>query len=159
VHIFSLFRFNSFPQLFFLKKIHTFDTMGEEAPMSIPVDDIDVTPDVAKRSESLARSQDTAQGSESPGIEDRPLSPRKFKIPISTVPTAVDVTDYFVGPRNLEKHSKWPVFMQMQGSILPEMVLPLVFVACWSTLITCISHFVVNRKQSQPIAVQNGHSC
>jgi hypothetical protein len=133
--------------------------MGEEAPMSIPVDGIDATPDVAHRSESPARSQETAQGSESPGIEDPPLSPRKFKIPISTVPSAVDVTDYFVGPRNLEKHSKWPVFMQMQGSILPEMVLPLAFVACWSTLITCISRFVVNRKHSQLIALEIGHSC
>jgi putative membrane protein len=44
----------------------------------------------------------------------------------------------------MSKHSKWPIFMRMHGSIMPEMVLPLIFVACWSTLITCISKFVHN---------------
>jgi putative membrane protein len=34
--------------------------------------------------------------------------------------------------------------MRMHGSIMPEMIVPLVFVACWSTLITCISRFVHN---------------
>jgi putative membrane protein len=34
--------------------------------------------------------------------------------------------------------------MRMHGSIMPEMILPLIFVACWSTLITCISKFVHN---------------
>jgi hypothetical protein len=134
--------------------------MGEEGPISIPVDEINAAPDVAERPPSPARSQDTAHGSENPGtIDDPPLSPRNFKTPFSRAQSSVDVTEYFVGPRDLDKHSKWPVFMQLQGSILPEMILPLTFVAGWSTLITCISHFVVNRRHPQANAVQHGRSC
>jgi hypothetical protein len=46
----------------------------------------------------------------------------------------------------MERHSKWPIFMRLQGSITPEMILPLLFVGGWSTAITCISKFVYNRK-------------
>lgn len=53
-----------------------------------------------------------------------------------------DLDDYFVGPRDLDRHSKWPIFLRLHGSITPEMVLPLLFVAGWSTAITCISKFV-----------------
>ena len=53
--------------------------------------------------------------------------------------TSLDVDDYFTGPRDIRKHSKWPLFMQMHGSILPKMILPLLFVGCWATLITAIS--------------------
>ncbi|KAF2089607.1 UPF0187-domain-containing protein [Saccharata proteae CBS 121410] len=53
-----------------------------------------------------------------------------------------ELDEYFVGPRAMDKHSKLPVFMRMHGSILPEMILPLLFVAAWSTLISCISKFV-----------------
>lgn len=45
------------------------------------------------------------------------------------------------GPRDIQKHSKWPLFMQMHGSILPKMILPLFMVGCWATIIVCISHF------------------
>ncbi|KAL4890064.1 Bestrophin, RFP-TM, chloride channel-domain-containing protein [Aspergillus ambiguus] len=55
-----------------------------------------------------------------------------------------DLDRYFHGPRDLDKHSKWPVFMRMHGSVLPKMILPLAFIAAWSTLITCISKFVHN---------------
>jgi putative membrane protein len=44
----------------------------------------------------------------------------------------------------MDRHTKWPIFMRMHGSILPKMILPLLFVAGWSTLITCISAFVHN---------------
>ncbi|KAK2070453.1 hypothetical protein P8C59_004943 [Phyllachora maydis] len=56
--------------------------------------------------------------------------------------THVEVDDYFTGPRDILKHSKWPVFLQMHGSILPKMILPLIGVGLWSTLIMCISHYV-----------------
>lgn len=46
------------------------------------------------------------------------------------------------GPRNTEKHSKWPIFLQMHGSIMPRMILPLVSVAAWTTLFTCIHELV-----------------
>ncbi|KAE8387952.1 Bestrophin, RFP-TM, chloride channel-domain-containing protein [Aspergillus alliaceus] len=49
---------------------------------------------------------------------------------------------YFHGPRDLDKHSKWPTFLRMHGSVLPKMILPLCFVAVWATLITLISKFV-----------------
>ncbi|EME77367.1 uncharacterized protein MYCFIDRAFT_117628, partial [Pseudocercospora fijiensis CIRAD86] len=51
----------------------------------------------------------------------------------------VDIEDYFKGPRDTGRHSKWPSFMRMHGSILPKMIVPLSFVAAWATLITCIS--------------------
>ncbi|KAL1844727.1 hypothetical protein VTK73DRAFT_1946 [Phialemonium thermophilum] len=72
-------------------------------------------------------------------------SPRVFTPnPFSRKNTSLDLDDYFTGPRDLQKHSKWPVFLQMHGSILPKMVLPLFFVGCWSTLITCIHMFVTS---------------
>ncbi|RHZ62347.1 hypothetical protein CDV55_105369 [Aspergillus turcosus] len=55
-----------------------------------------------------------------------------------------DFDSYFHGPRDLDKHSKWPAFLRMHGSVLPKLILPLLFVAAWSTLITCISFFVHN---------------
>ncbi|KAL5418928.1 hypothetical protein PMIN03_000770 [Paraphaeosphaeria minitans] len=53
-----------------------------------------------------------------------------------------DFDDYFVGPRDLDRHSKWPTFLRLHGSITPEMILPLLFVGGWSTMITCISIWV-----------------
>lgn len=55
---------------------------------------------------------------------------------------SLDAEDYFVGPRDMSKHSKWPFFMRMHGSVFPKMILPLTVVALWSTLITCISEFL-----------------
>ncbi|KAJ5702413.1 hypothetical protein N7488_009961 [Penicillium malachiteum] len=49
---------------------------------------------------------------------------------------------YFHGPRDMDKHSKWPIFMRMHGSVTPKMILPMLLVGCWATLITCISRFV-----------------
>ncbi|KAJ5182717.1 hypothetical protein N7492_000333 [Penicillium capsulatum] len=51
---------------------------------------------------------------------------------------------YFHGPRDMDKHSKWPIFMRMHGSVMPKMIMPMCCVAAWSTLITCISYFVHN---------------
>ena len=53
-----------------------------------------------------------------------------------------------VGPRDMSKHSKWPFFLRMHGSVLPKMILPLVVVTIWSTLITCLSEFVYELKVS-----------
>lgn len=58
--------------------------------------------------------------------------------------TSLDVDDYFTGPRDIRKHSKWPLFMQMHGSILPKMVLPLLFMGGWATAITCIHELVTD---------------
>lgn len=76
-------------------------------------------------------------------FDDPPLSPRDYqRNPFSRAQTSLDVDDYFSGPRDISKHSKWPTFMRMHGSILPKMIVPLLWVAGWSTMITCISRFV-----------------
>ncbi|EMD00405.1 hypothetical protein BAUCODRAFT_163391 [Baudoinia panamericana UAMH 10762] len=52
--------------------------------------------------------------------------------------------EYFHSPRDLQKHSKWPYFLRLHGSVLPKMIVPLLFVAAWATAITCISQLVHN---------------
>jgi ion channel-forming bestrophin family protein len=49
---------------------------------------------------------------------------------------------YFKGPRDIYRHSKWPYFLRLNGSVLPKMLLPLTMVASWAVLITCVSKFV-----------------
>lgn len=46
----------------------------------------------------------------------------------------------------MTRHSKWPTVMRVQGSVMPQMILPLLLVGAWATLITCISHFKHNRE-------------
>ncbi|KAK4149503.1 Bestrophin, RFP-TM, chloride channel-domain-containing protein [Chaetomidium leptoderma] len=66
-------------------------------------------------------------------------SPRLFTPnPFSRKNTSLDIDDYFTGPRDIQKHSKWPIFLQMHGSILPKLILPLLSIAAWSSWITCI---------------------
>lgn len=55
--------------------------------------------------------------------------------------TPVTADEYFTGPADVEHHSRFPYFLRMHGSITPRMILPLAFIALWSTLITLISHF------------------
>lgn len=63
--------------------------------------------------------------------------------------TAFALDNYFAGPRDISKHSKWPLFLQMHGSILPRLIVPLFFLGGWATAITCISKFTsVNRMSS-----------
>ncbi|OCL11852.1 membrane protein [Glonium stellatum] len=64
------------------------------------------------------------------------------KLKKSNTVASVGLEDYFVGPRDLNRHSKWPVFLRMHGSVTPEMILPLILVGGWATCITCISKFV-----------------
>ncbi|KAM0552401.1 hypothetical protein ACHAPJ_007961 [Fusarium lateritium] len=53
-----------------------------------------------------------------------------------------DDVNYFSGPRDLQKHSKWPLILQLHGSITPSLILPLLLVACWATAITTITKLV-----------------
>jgi len=72
-----------------------------------------------------------------------PMSPRAFTPnPFSRKNTSLDLDDYFTGPRDIAKHSKWPIFLQMHGSILPKLILPLLAVGGWATMFTCISKFI-----------------
>ncbi|KAL2019010.1 hypothetical protein VTK56DRAFT_10175 [Thermocarpiscus australiensis] len=83
-----------------------------------------------------------ANTTNSPAMEDIAslTSPRLFTPnPFSRKNTSLDIDDYFTGPRDINKHSKWPIFLQMHGSILPKMILPLLAVAAWATLFTAIS--------------------
>ncbi|KAI1407704.1 UPF0187-domain-containing protein [Hypoxylon sp. FL1857] len=79
--------------------------------------------------------------------DEYPLSPRRHTTtpnPFSRRNTSIDLDDYFTGPRDISKHSKWPLFMQIHGSILPKMIIPLLVVAAWASLITAISIKVPN---------------
>lgn len=53
-----------------------------------------------------------------------------------------DLEEYFRGPIDIDKHSKWPFFLRIHGSVLPKMIVPLLMVGGWATLITCISQLV-----------------
>ncbi|KAF2684605.1 UPF0187-domain-containing protein [Lentithecium fluviatile CBS 122367] len=80
------------------------------------------------------------------GSNEAPMSPRSWRArkttyqPPSRKPTdkSLDAGDYFIGPRDMAKHSKWPFFLRMHGSVLPKMIVPLFVVAAWSTIITVI---------------------
>ncbi|KAF4445839.1 hypothetical protein F53441_10484 [Fusarium austroafricanum] len=76
------------------------------------------------------------------GHHERPRSP---SINTNTLPIQ-DMNDvsYFTGPRDLQRHSKWPLMLQLHGSIVPSLIIPLFLVACWSTAITVISKKVHN---------------
>ncbi|OAA50364.1 Bestrophin/UPF0187 [Metarhizium rileyi] len=75
--------------------------------------------------------------------QDNIQSPTSPTIPHVPFPfqrrTSLEIDDYFTGPRDTSKHSKWPLFLQMHGSIMPKMILPLIFIAIWSTAITAIT--------------------
>ncbi|KAJ5679372.1 hypothetical protein N7462_007616 [Penicillium macrosclerotiorum] len=61
--------------------------------------------------------------------------------------TTQDISElerYFHGPRNMNRHSKWPLVMRIQGSVLPQMIIPLFIVGGWATLITCMSQYYHN---------------
>lgn len=75
-----------------------------------------------------------------------PLEEQQTNVPGSRMAPSIplnrrhtlNLEDYFAGPRNMDKHSKWPLFMQMHGSILPKMIVPLIWMSAWSACVTCI---------------------
>ncbi|KAF2996262.1 hypothetical protein E8E13_004414 [Curvularia kusanoi] len=69
--------------------------------------------------------------------------------PLKKQDSNMGLDDYFIGPRDLDHHSKWPVFLRVHGSVTPEMVLPLLFVAGWASMITLISKFVHDLSVNQ----------
>lgn len=54
----------------------------------------------------------------------------------------LEIDDYFAGPRDMQRHSKWPYFLRLHGSVLPKMLIPMAFIGGWATAVTCISEFV-----------------
>ncbi|KAF3935130.1 hypothetical protein ABW20_dc0102002 [Dactylellina cionopaga] len=82
---------------------------------------------------------------------------------MSTTPTATKVTDglqheskndsafddlssdidaYFNGPIDATESSKLPYFMRLRGSVLPGLIIPMLFVAAWAIWITCVHELV-----------------
>jgi ion channel-forming bestrophin family protein len=49
----------------------------------------------------------------------------------------------------MAKHSKWPLFLQMHGSITPKMIVPILAVAVWSTFIALL------HEKVHPVDVQS----
>src|SRR5882757_3269220 len=86
----------------------------------------------------------SSTSSDNPNIAPSPGRATNFKPLALRAPThtSIDLDDYFVGPRDMNHHSKWPYFLRLHGSVLPKMILPLCFVAAWATAVTCISKFV-----------------
>src|SRR6478735_11987564 len=83
-----------------------------------------------KRLHSLEIPLDNVRSPPSPAVGINPALFRKQ--------TSLDIDDYFTGPRDIQKHSKWPLVMQMHGSIMPKLIIPLVAIGAWSTAITII---------------------
>jgi len=71
---------------------------------------------------------------------------------------SLELDDYFAGPRDMQKHSKLPLFMRVHGSVMPKMILPLTFVGAWATAITCISKFVYKLGKYHSVPTYQGMS-
>ena len=80
--------------------------------------------------------------SQSPSPRDRSPDPNQRLRPQNRRHTSINIAEFITEPLDIEKHSKVPYFLRMRGSIAPRMIVPLVFVTCWATIITCISQFV-----------------
>jgi hypothetical protein len=68
------------------------------------------------------------------------------------------------GPHDTTRHSRWPIFLRMRGSVVPAMILPLTFITIWSTCVTCIFKFVYHDSKSLVAAAilvtaQKQHRC
>ncbi|KAK6331500.1 hypothetical protein TWF730_004582 [Orbilia blumenaviensis] len=68
----------------------------------------------------------------------QPTSPRLNGV----VESDSDIDAYFTGPIDATKGSKLPYFMRLRGSVLPGLILPMLFVTAWSVWITCV-HIIV----------------
>ncbi|UPK89971.1 hypothetical protein LCI18_000906 [Fusarium solani-melongenae] len=117
----------------------TIDTsnLNNEKPQSTSIDpsrlhSMDADP---KRLQSL--DIPPLEHSRSPPSPNIAVNPALFR-----KQTSLDLDDYFTGPRDIQKHSKWPLIMQMHGSILPKLIVPLAIVGAWATAITVISERV-----------------
>ncbi|CAI6250273.1 unnamed protein product [Periconia digitata] len=50
--------------------------------------------------------------------------------------------EHFLGPRALDRHSKWPMMLRIHGSCLPDLILPLIVVGSWTTGVCLFSRHV-----------------
>ncbi|PHH66147.1 hypothetical protein CDD81_210 [Ophiocordyceps australis] len=100
-----------------------------------------------------AHKEDDCQPPKLSSVEiplDRICSPKSPAVAIAPLTChrhrrgSIDLDDYFTGPRDISKHSKWPMFLQLHGSILPKLILPLLFITGWATAVTVVSQRVYN---------------
>ncbi|KND86770.1 hypothetical protein TOPH_08612 [Tolypocladium ophioglossoides CBS 100239] len=99
--------------------------------------------DDSKRMRSLETPLEHVASPTSPIV---PVVPRSFRRRGS-----LDLDDYFTGPRDIAKHSKWPIFLQMHGSIMPKLILPLFFISAWTTAVTVIHQNVYRSLGANPV--------
>ncbi|KAK5050765.1 hypothetical protein LTR84_003324 [Exophiala bonariae] len=83
----------------------------------------------------------TGSATQTPGS---PTHNRSFTpIPLrSKTHTSMELDDFFKGPRDMYHHSKVPYFLRLHGSVAPKLIVPLLFVAAYSSAITCIDRLV-----------------
>ncbi|KAI0997694.1 hypothetical protein K3495_g10496 [Podosphaera aphanis] len=72
-------------------------------------------------------------------LSSKPASINSSLSSASTRRSNEDYTRYFIGPRDLDAHSKLPLFLRVHGSVLPRMVIPVILIGLWATLITAFS--------------------
>lgn len=71
----------------------------------------------------------------------RPLLDRETSLHKRLTDEAVT---YFEGPRDIQRHSKLPLFMRLNGGILPKMIPPLLFAGGWSTTVMLAHKYVAD---------------
>lgn len=110
--------------------------MGDEAPQkrTLRVNTEEETINEKRPSHSIDIPLSQVKSPTSPGI---PITPLPFQRP-----TSLDIDDYFTGPRDIQKHSKWPLFLRLHGSVTVRLILPLLAVAAWATAIVTVSQLV-----------------
>lgn len=80
-------------------------------------------------------------------IEIQDITPLKSRLDTETSlhkRLTEEAVTYFEGPRDIQRHSKFPLFMRMNGGILPKMILPLAFIGIWATGVILIHKYVTD---------------
>ena len=119
--------------------------MSTTNTISTGSDTLEITPEKTGATPYLNVSPPAAS-LRAPSPNPQPRRPHNQR---GSTKTSISAEEYFTHPLDLERHSKIPYFMRMQGSITPRLLVPLAVVAAWATLITCVSQFV------HPLVVSN----
>ena len=109
-----------------------FDPPAQTQVLNVALEeDGDKAEDEKRRSITVEVPLSNVRSPSSPGLTATPFHYQR--------PSSLDLDDYFTGPRDIQRHSKWPLFMRIHGSVLPKMILPLLFVSAWSSCIVLIT--------------------
>ena len=121
--------------------------MSTTNTISTNTDTSEIMPE--KSAATKASYSNVSPQSNSPREASPNVKPHRPQNQRGNTKASLNAEEYYTHPMDIEKHSKIPYFMRMQGSITPRLLVPLVVVGAWATLITCISHFV------HPLVVSN----